>query len=65
MLKRRTGCYWRGLGVDSRDVPKDKEGLLARLVEGAQEPWESMDQVPRARSWQVAVPNGTRWKNGF
>lgn len=65
MLKRRKGCYWRGLGVDSRAVSKDKEGPLTQVGGTGSGPLEEHGSSPGARSWWVVVPNGTRWKSGF
>lgn len=55
MLKRRKVC----LGVDSRAVTKDEEGLLAQVGGTGSGPLKEHGSSPGARSWWVAVLNGT------
>lgn len=44
--KEFTGGSSQGLGVDSRNAAEDKEDLLSREVELAQDHPRSMDQAP-------------------
>lgn len=60
-----TGGSSQGVGVDSRDVPKNKEDPEGQVGETDSEPPREHGSSPCARSWWVAVPNGTSWNDGF